>query len=462
MSKVQMLRYLVKQRLAEAAEEIFGLFERTIAEYEEDASRLKEDNERLAKRLHAVFNPEVRIQRAGWFAHSSHLHPSTQYGPDLQQRFMLNKKQQKEPAPTNIKEEQEPTHIKEEQEDPDIKEKPLHGLEEDDLKVSFIPVKSEEDEAESSHLHQRHTKGDGQDCRGLEPDRNSGPSEPGTDEKTGDSSETEDSDVWNKTREPQLVFNTRNNDDGSDSDSRCRTSEKPLICSKCKKTFGSINKLKRHMMTHLSVKPFSCSECAKSFTENGKLKTHIRSHTGEKPFSCPQCAKSFTENGKLKTHMRSHSGEKPFSCPQCAKSFTENGTLKMHMRCHTGEKPFRCLECSKRFTRSGHLKTHMRCHTGEKPFSCSECGTRFTRSGHLKTHMRCHTGEKPFRCLDCSECFSRRGHLKTHMRFHTGEKPFSCSECAKRFTLSWHLKRHMRCHKREKPLVSHSVVNVSL
>ena len=39
MSKVQTLRVVVKQRLTAAAEEIFELFERTIAEYEEELCR---------------------------------------------------------------------------------------------------------------------------------------------------------------------------------------------------------------------------------------------------------------------------------------------------------------------------------------------------------------------------------------------------------------------------------------
>jgi len=68
MSKVQMLRRLVNQRLTAAAQEICGLFERTIAEYEEELSSLKEENERHRKLLDAVFNPEVRLQRAGWFS----------------------------------------------------------------------------------------------------------------------------------------------------------------------------------------------------------------------------------------------------------------------------------------------------------------------------------------------------------------------------------------------------------
>jgi len=68
MSKVQILRRLLLQRLAAAAEEVCGLFEGTIAEYEERLSRSQEENERHRKLLDAVFNPEVWIQRAGWFS----------------------------------------------------------------------------------------------------------------------------------------------------------------------------------------------------------------------------------------------------------------------------------------------------------------------------------------------------------------------------------------------------------
>ncbi|XP_034096565.1 uncharacterized protein LOC117562785 [Gymnodraco acuticeps] len=62
MSKVQMLLSLKKQRLT--AEEIFALFEKTIAEYEEELSRLKEENKRLQKLLDAVLQPQLRIHRA--------------------------------------------------------------------------------------------------------------------------------------------------------------------------------------------------------------------------------------------------------------------------------------------------------------------------------------------------------------------------------------------------------------
>lgn len=60
MSTVQTLKVFVEQRLTAAAEEIFGLFEKTIAEYEQEVRRQR-------KLLDAVFKPEVRLHRAGRF-----------------------------------------------------------------------------------------------------------------------------------------------------------------------------------------------------------------------------------------------------------------------------------------------------------------------------------------------------------------------------------------------------------
>lgn len=67
MSKVGNLKLLVKQRLTASADEIFELFERTIAEYEEELCRSGKDDERLRNRLDAVLKPDVRLHRTGSF-----------------------------------------------------------------------------------------------------------------------------------------------------------------------------------------------------------------------------------------------------------------------------------------------------------------------------------------------------------------------------------------------------------
>ncbi|XP_049895785.1 zinc finger and SCAN domain-containing protein 12-like isoform X2 [Epinephelus moara] len=298
MSKVQMLRSLVKQRLTAAAEEIFGLFERTIAEYEEELCRSKEENERQRKLLDAASNPQLRLHRA-----------------DVQQLLVVKEEvppEQQEWSSSVDQEDPEPPHIKEEQEELWISQEgeQLQGLEEDDI-TKFtstpVPVKSEDDEEkpQSPQLHQRQTQQittevEGEDCGGAEPAMNS-------DLDKHLQPETDESDYWKEPREPQSCLNSLKNDQVPVND---------LI---------------------VGEKRFSCSECGKRFGYSGDLKKHMRSHTGEKPFSCFECGKRFGRNGVLKIHMRCHTGEKPFSCSICGRSFTQNGNLRTHMKIHEGE-----------------------------------------------------------------------------------------------------------------------------
>ncbi|XP_032363829.1 zinc finger protein 510-like [Etheostoma spectabile] len=319
MCKVQMLRALVEQRLTAAAEEIFGLFERTIAEYEEELCRSKEENERQRELLDAVFNPQLRVHRA-----------------DVEQLLVVKEEvppeQQEYSSSVDQEETESPPHIKEEQEDLwSSQEGELQGLEEADItKFPFtpVPVKSEDDEeeAKSSQLHQRQTQhmeteADVEDCGGPEPARNSHPLlQPEAEDQTGDSAEpkADDSADWKETREHQSALNSLKHD------------------SRCKKTF-------------------SCSECGKRYSFKSQLEIHMRNHTGEKPFSCSVCKKSFTRRESLQTHMRIHTGEKIFSCLQCGNRFSSKPHLKKHVMTHTGEKSFSCSVCEKSFRHRGSL-----------------------------------------------------------------------------------------------------------
>uniref|UniRef100_G3NF55 Uncharacterized protein n=1 Tax=Gasterosteus aculeatus TaxID=69293 RepID=G3NF55_GASAC len=96
MSNVELLRTLVKQQLPDNEDGIFELFERTMAGYEEEASRLKEENERLKKLVNAVSNPEFWLHAA-----------------DVQQLLLVKEPQewllslnQEDPELPNIKEEE--------------------------------------------------------------------------------------------------------------------------------------------------------------------------------------------------------------------------------------------------------------------------------------------------------------------------------------------------------------------
>ncbi|KAM6949807.1 uncharacterized protein PEZ65_019361 [Lycodopsis pacificus] len=369
MSKVEMLRSLVNQRLTAAAEEIFGLFERTIAEHEEELCRSKEENERQRKLLDAVFNSGVRKQSA----HVQQLLVVEEVPPEQQEWSSIL--DQEDPEPPHLKEQEdpEPPHVKEEQEDLCISQEgeQLQGLEEADVKYSFTPVKSEDDEeeAQSSQLYQRQTEQmeTEEDCGGPEPDRNLYPDrypEPDTDDKTGDFSDTDDSADWKETREPQSGLNSLKL---LVSDSRCSAGEKPFRCSECEKTFGQSRYLTRHMKIHTGEKQYSCSVCTKDFYSRSNLKTHMNIHTGEKPYSCSVCKKSFNQCSNLKTHMKIHTGERPYSCSVCKKSFGLKLACQDHKRTHTGERPFSCSVCDKTFMRKANLKVHVKTHTGKNP-----------------------------------------------------------------------------------------------
>ncbi|XP_005953303.3 zinc finger protein 329, partial [Haplochromis burtoni] len=232
---------------------------------------------------------------------------------------------------------------------------------------------------------------------------------------------------------------------------RTSTDEKPYSCNTCGKRFKYASKLKIHTSIHTGEKPFSCDACGKTFRRKDNLLVHIRTHTGEKPYSCSICGKAFRDSSNLIYHIRFHTGEKRYSCETCGKRFYHKGNLTVHMVTHTGIKPYHCKICGKRFACLANLKIHARTHTGEKPYSCATCGKTFSQSTNLKFHTRIHTGEKPYPCEMCGKGFSQKDALTVHMRTHTGDKPYVCNTCGKRCLTSSTLTRHAAVHTCQKP-----------
>ncbi|XP_030266972.1 oocyte zinc finger protein XlCOF6.1-like, partial [Sparus aurata] len=328
--------------------------------------------------------------------------------PHEQQEWSSSLDQEDPPELPHIKEEQEELWTRHEGEQ-------LPGLEEADIKFTFtpVPVKSKDDDEEkpqSSQLHQRQTVfenrdgkcwttgADGGDCGELEPARNFNPDtclQPVTHDEKSHSSEleTDDSNVWEETREPQTSFNPLQNNEVPGSDVESYSREASINFSELASSFEHKGRPQKHNDVQSGLKPFNCSVCGKVYHCKSSLNSHMRLHSKEKHFSCSVCKKTFPWRTAVVSHMRMHTGEKPFSCSFCGARFARSSHLTIHLRVHTGEKPFNCSVCKMSFRDSSTLSRHRRVHTGEKPFSCSVCGKRFTQDGTLKRHRTVHMGE---------------------------------------------------------------------
>ncbi|KAF3689377.1 Gastrula zinc finger protein XlCGF57.1 [Channa argus] len=397
---IQVLRAFVSQRLTVAVEEIIGMFERTITEYEQEIDR----HRRL---LRAERPPGVspnRHNHNGESQDTQSLIVSAKIAPE--QKELSLSLHQEAPELLCIKEEPEEVWTSQEGQQ-------CQGPEEANTSQFQLPpvgVKSEDKEENPLSLqlqqNQSEVKLEAEPQRSRTP-----PLRRAAGVNCGGSEAAFDLDVaafLKATSDGQLFLSqcfqteTEALDDGWNQVIGPPPFSDPLTHSQAQKKRRSENKL------------YKCPACSKTFKHNKDLQRHISCHTGEKPFDCPECGKTFRQKGSLHIHMRKHTGEKPFSCLVCGKRFTQSGTLSAHMRIHTGEKPYSCSVCKKRYIERGTLVRHMRVHTGEKPFMCSLCGKRFSEKGNLNKHHRIHTGEKPFRCSDCEKRFSLLSHLKNH------------------------------------------------
>ncbi|XP_073333291.1 uncharacterized protein [Pagrus major] len=515
MSSVECLRGFINQRLTAAAEEIFGVFQKTVVEYEEEIDRQR-------KLLDIVLKPEIKLDRIE--LPQQHVCTEDEVLADqlLCDQERNSSLDQEDPEPPQIKEEQEELCSSQEGEQLVLKQETDTFM----LNTPYEESDHREPEPKSDHQllsHNSHVA-ESQDQKGGKR-RNSGSTRAAKSKK-------------------------RHN---------AHNSEKPFKCDTCGKDFKLKSDLNAHLKVHTGEKPYLCNTCGKRFRIRKSLILHMSVHTGEKPFPSKTCGEDFKTSSNLLIHMRVHTGEKPYLCKTCGKRFCWSSQMKSHIQIHEGEhlftssldqedpeppqiteeqeelcssqegeqlvlkqetdtfmlntpyeesdhrepepksdhqllshnshvaesqyqkrgkhrdsgstraaepepkkrhnahkvvRPLKCDTCGKDFKYKSQFYLHLRVHTGEKPYLCNTCGTRFSQRSSLNSHIRLHTGEKPYSCNTCGKTFSRKTELNSHIRLHTGEKPFSCLICGRDFRCSSNMLVHMRIHMREKPMSS--------
>ncbi|XP_054467621.1 zinc finger protein OZF-like [Anoplopoma fimbria] len=401
MSSVESLREFVTERLTAAAQEIFGVFEKTIFQYEEEVDRQR-------RLLDVVWKPAIKLHRIE--LPKQHVCEEEEVLSDQQLCVQERNSSldQEDPEPPQVKEEQEEPCTSQEGEQLELKQETETFV--------LTPSYEESDHGKDQTLN-------------MSNDENQSMVE----ETPLGYTSVESSVVPEPNEDHQLLSHNSHADKSQDqkggehgsSESTSNAEPKPLLqCDTCGKEFKFKSSFYRHLRTHTGEKPHSCNVCGKRFSQKATLKPHMKIHTGEnmKPHSCKTCEKTFPSNSQLLVHMRKHTGEKPYSCNVCGKGFSVKSSLTFHMKIHTEEnfKPHSCKTCGKDFRHSGNLVVHMRTHTGEKPYSCETCGKDFRHSSVLLVHTRrAHKGEKPFICKTCGNRYLAAFQLARHVRWHT-------------------------------------------
>ncbi|KAM8760718.1 uncharacterized protein AB9X84_008698 [Acanthopagrus schlegelii] len=371
MSSVECLRDFVSERLTAAAEEIFGVFIKTIVEYEEEISRQR-------RLLDGVLKPEIKLHRLvpselpqqHVFTEEDEEVLSDQQPCDQERISSLD---QEDPDPPQIKEEQRDHGTSQEGEQHILK------LETDTFMLTRTYEESDhnEPELEQDHLllfEKWHVT--------LTESR---------DQKVGS----------------QSIINTEPEPKKSHPISRSQS----IDVSK-----SDLSQTDHNMHTG-EDKQYSCEACGKAFKFKSRLHMHMKTHTGEKPHPCNTCGKRFARTEDLRKHVRIHTGEKPYSCTTCGREFRFSSSVIVHMRTHTGEKPFICKTCGRAFVCNAQLKVHTRrAHTGEKPYVCKICGMRYFEKSVLTRHSLIHKSKPTGK-----EVLVR--HSLIHGIKHTGEEP---------------------------------------
>ncbi|KAG8008769.1 hypothetical protein GBF38_010391, partial [Nibea albiflora] len=139
-----------------------------------------------------------------------------------------------------------------------------------------------------------------------------------------------------------------------------------------------------------------------------------------------------------------------YCCKVCGKSFCYRASFLKHVQEDERDADL-CGVCGKRFESEESLRLHLQTYIQTN--DCEVCGKHFDGHNQLEMHMRTHTGEKPYICTVCGKAFAQNGNLMGHMRVHTGEKPYVCSVCGQSFSFKEYMMAHMRIHTGEKPFL---------
>ncbi|XP_047447412.1 zinc finger and SCAN domain-containing protein 12-like [Mugil cephalus] len=351
MPSVQCFRQFLNERLTAAAEEIFTLFEKTVAEYEEEIIRQR-------KVLEIVLKPELNVLKIE--LENPHVCKEKEDEDEEEEDEALTDQQFQERSSSLDREDSEP---------PQIKEEPEELCASADREA--LTLKQETDTFTLSFSYKDGDRSEDQTLCLNEDKAQSAAKKESVDSVLAKSSEVPKADADQRllphsshSAESQGLAQGKREDSEPTTKKKTKPQKKnhtnKIQSTKALKTATS----KKTCNAQTGQKSLKCDTCGKAFPCNSKLIRHLMIHTGVKPYSCNICGKNFTQKSALNIHKRIHTGEKPYSCNFCGYRFRDTSTFKRHLKRHTTEKPYQQL-CNQE-------RTFSRSQAGPQPLQIKE------------------------------------------------------------------------------------------
>lgn len=166
---------------------------------------------------------------------------------------------------------------------------------------------------------------------------------------------------------------------------------------------------------------FQCELCPTTCGRKTDLRIHVQKlHTSDKPLKCKRCGKTFPDRWVYAKDVLSHQNIHIILFRKDEAHYIfwfYRYSYKLHSKTHEGEKCYKCDLCPYASISARHLESHMLIHTDQKPYQCDHCFQSFRQKQLLKRHCnlyhnptyvppppqekthQCPECERPFRCV---------------------------------------------------------------